>query len=360
MEGKETDREHKSKLKKKRKLEEEELLDYDDVKKKKKRKKTDEEEEKEEENKDNDNIHTKRRRKDSESDSDWFVRHKSNTELIKVRALNKKEITEQENELVIHPKKKKKKKMKYEKRIEDCEYFPVKTKKKKKKRKETVQETDMSSSTYIAEKKNQNRREEEGKREENIHSPIEHTFLKPFPVQERRKGGGQTGKENERRRKAWHNRDQRMKERRDETDQKTNTGRRETDEKGRDETDSDQKINRGEERETGRRDKIDSNTNREEGRGGIKTKNIEENEKEDREEGKKKLTGVISRLAYNGMLGWETDTSVDDLDYSDEDYHLPPAVLKQHLREERARGNRQECVIYSEGENIEGFVPDPR
>lgn len=323
MESRETEREHKKKRKKKRKLDEE-LPDYSDVKKK--RKKTDEDAQEENESMENTHtLHRKRKRKDSEGESDWSVRYKSNTELIKVRALNRQEKTEQEDELVTHKKKKKKKKMKYENSPEDSrvsDSFTVKKKKKKRRKTEEEAETSQSSlessftASPVAEKGDKDAGGEGGR--ESLYSRMEHAFLKPLPVQDREG----VVKKSKRKGESCYYREQRMKEKRIPDE-----------EGGKEKADScvDQRID-GE---------------------GMKRKDTGEG-------GKRGLTGVTSRLAYNGMLGWETDTSVDNLDYSDDLYHQSPLLIRERMKLARMGSGRQGCVVYSEGEEIEGFVPDSR
>ncbi|XP_050739433.1 uncharacterized protein LOC127009942 [Eriocheir sinensis] len=72
-----------------------------------------------------------------------------------------------------------------------------------------------------------------------------------------------------------------------------------------------------------------------------------------------KPPGITSRLAYNGLHGWETDTSTDDLDFNDDQYHQSPAAIRSRVMAAQGKPPPRSTVLYSEGEEVEGFVPDP-
>lgn len=374
----------KKKKKKKREHGEEEPLVDTDVKKKKKSKKVDEQEEEREDNVQDDEVsettHKQRRRKESCGDSDWSERCEDNAEIIRARAVNKKGSVEEGEDQVTYKKKEKKREDNDEK-TEDSEESDAhcKVKKKKKKNREAEEEveiqslSDSSTSFPVEEKKKR-------KKGENMYSPEEHTFAMPeirerYVSEDDRERMDKKLKKKKRadkeggREKADLYSSQRVSE------EGTQMGDRGNWDEGKARENMPRSQKMVEEQE--RRAETISHSRRMEAEWQRLKKIMEEQERlkrtgtishsrrmeAERERLKKRLSGGVSYLAYSGMLGWETDSTVDDQDnqdFTDDLYHQPRRVIQERMKILRNTGENEEHVVYREGDAISGYVPCAR
>lgn len=382
MEDEEMGTEQKTKKKKKKREhgEEEPLVDID-MKKKKKSKKTDEQEEEGEDSVQDDEVnettHKQRRRKESCGDSDWSERHEDNAEIIRARAVNKKGSVEEEEEQVTY-KKKKKKREENEEKTEDSEESDVhcKVKKKKKKNRDAEEEVEIqslsdSSTSYPVEEKKKRK-----KGGENMHSPEEHTFAVPEIREQYVSEDDRERKDKKRKEKRRADKEGRREKADSYSSQRiSEEGTQMGDRRNWDEGEARENMPHSqimvEEQERLRRAEIISHSRRMEAERERLKKIMEEQERlkrtetishsrkmeAERERLKKRLSGGVSYLAYSGMLGWETDSTVDDQDFSDDLYHQPRRVIQERMKILRNTGENAEHVVYSEGDAISDYVP---
>ncbi|XP_045131993.1 transcription termination factor 1-like [Portunus trituberculatus] len=321
-----------------------------EMKKKKKKRKTDEEKE-ESKDEEKEATPTMRRRKESSCDSDWCARYEENAEVIRTRALSKGERTQEEEEIMARKKKRRRMENKGTEDSECSEAYFIAKKKKKKKRREAEEEEETSQvsseSSFISSSGNVKRKRDKrrGEGQENRSSSEDHTFIMPENIVRRKSEN--SNKEKDQRRKEKREADKEMT--RENTDSHTcqviNVGRPEIYEN----------LLSGKTNKKKHIEIIQERLTKDE-RGGVlaHSRDLEL----EREKLKRKLCGGVSRLAYSGLLGWQTDTSVDDQDYSDDIYHRPRDVMQTMRRWERsaASAENEGFIIYSEGEDISGFI----